>query len=91
MQLLVAPQDSPIAAARYSITFVARGGAGVCPSGGIAGSATHDEIVGGLTTNDFTQRSFSHRSPAVIGFVEVHDPAQFKGGSKGVTVGEEGS
>lgn len=91
MQLLVAPQICPIAAVPYSITFVALGSIGVCPSGGIAGSATHGAIAGGWTTNDFTHGSPSHNMPPAMGFVEVHDPAQFMGAPKGVTVGEEGS
>jgi hypothetical protein len=90
MQWCVRSQ-APWDAATYSMAFVRVGAVKVCPSGGIAGSAKQGAIVGALTTNDFTHVSPSHDNPDAIGFVDVHIPSQFIGGSKGVTTGNEGS
>ncbi len=91
MQLVVEPHECPFAEETYSITRVcSRRSTGWSP-GDITDAATHGAIVGGWSTNDFTHGSPSHIKPSAIGFVEVHDPAQFMSGSKGVTEGEESS
>ncbi len=91
MQFVVSSHVPGCDPATYSITFVRVGGSRVCPFGGIAGSATQGAITGALTTNDFTHGSPSQDKPEAIGFVEVQPPLQSIGGSKDVTLGEDGA
>jgi hypothetical protein len=91
MQLLVEPHDEPCDAETYSITRLCSITPTGWPSADITDSATHGAIVGGWSTNDFTHGSPSHIKPSTIGFVDVHEPVQFAGGSKGVTKSEESS
>ncbi len=91
MQLLVEPHDDPCDAETYSIARMCSITSTGWPPGGVTDSAAHGAIVGDWSTNDCTHGSPPHVAPSTIGFVEVHDPVQFAGGSKGVTEGEESS